>query len=325
MKTTLMHFSALIVFCVSPLASASWEQLNAAIPSEGTGTTYISPFGEVNIPVRYEIKDGNAVMGGDILLGSVAEAEAWRISNEQNDGDPRSVIISALSARWPNNTVPYTFVTTDATVQGLVAQAIAHWQQLTAIRFVVRTPENAAQYPNYIKIISSDQGCYSYIGMTGRINDNPDGGQQLQLEPNCGFGAAVHEFGHALGLFHEQSRSDRDSFVDIFLNNVCCDAQSNFDNAGVGALDVGAYDYGSIMHYGQCAFTIDDACYSDGVTARTIVPKNPGAIIGNRAGLSAGDIASINIHYPGAVTPLSAGDEEESNLLLLYIGSQKND
>jgi Astacin (Peptidase family M12A) len=40
--------------------------------------------------------------------------------------------------------------------------------------------------------------------------------------PNClgGEGRALHELMHALGIFHEQSRADRDDFVKISLENV---------------------------------------------------------------------------------------------------------
>lgn len=40
--------------------------------------------------------------------------------------------------------------------------------------------------------------------------------------PNClgTEGRAVHELMHALGIFHEQSRADRDIFIEINTDNV---------------------------------------------------------------------------------------------------------
>ena len=40
--------------------------------------------------------------------------------------------------------------------------------------------------------------------------------------PNClgNEGRAIHELLHALGIFHEQSRADRDQFVEVHMENV---------------------------------------------------------------------------------------------------------
>lgn len=49
--------------------------------------------------------------------------------------------------------------------------------------------------------------------------------------PNClgSEGRALHELMHALGIFHEQSRADRDRFVKIHWDNILPAYKSNFE------------------------------------------------------------------------------------------------
>ena len=58
--------------------------------------------------------------------------------------------------------------------------------------------------------------CYSSLGK----QNSP---QVISLQvPGCTnkLGTAVHEMMHALGFFHEQSRMDRDNFINIDWNNI---------------------------------------------------------------------------------------------------------
>lgn len=57
--------------------------------------------------------------------------------------------------------------------------------------------------------------CFSYVGKV-LVN-----GQELSIGAFCDHIAIVeHEILHALGFFHEQSRHDRDDYVEIVFENI---------------------------------------------------------------------------------------------------------
>lgn len=60
-------------------------------------------------------------------------------------------------------------------------------------------------------------GCWSYIGRQG-------GKQDVNIQPGntgCVYkGIIAHELIHAIGYFHEQSRTDRDKYVTIHWGNI---------------------------------------------------------------------------------------------------------
>ncbi|OWA55477.1 putative Zinc metalloproteinase nas-38 [Hypsibius exemplaris] len=131
-------------------------------------------------------------------------------------------------------------------------------------------------------------GCSSYIGRQRK------GAQEVHLAIVClrTLGLIEHELMHAIGFYHEQSRRDRNTFVDINYSNIKegdKDQFAIFPDSTTFDLE---YDFKSVMHYGEYDFAIDPNVW-------TIRPKEKykKTYIGQRNGLSQIDIQKIIIMY----------------------------
>jgi len=229
-------------------------------------------------PLIWADVDGWAVFEGDIILG---RTEVLRAA-AQADGGPvlQSIGITGQRFRWPNATVPFD-IAAGMPDQQRVTDAIAHWEANTTLRFRRRTASDA----DFV-MFQGGGGCSSQVGRQG-------GEQFVTLGAGCSTGNAIHEIGHTIGFWHEQSREDRDTFVRIEWANIDSSMQHNFTQHIADGDDLGAYDYGSIMHYPANAFSKNGQA-----TITPLQPIPPGMVMGQRNGLSAGDIAGALALYP---------------------------
>jgi astacin (peptidase family M12A) len=247
-----------------------------------TDTTWIKPLGSGWKEVTYAAVDGLAVFEGCIILGTVTEAQAVKEFIRRNPGltqpdvETFGTAIVGKQFRWKNNILPFE-IDPALPNQQRVTDAIKHWQDNTPIRFVARNEADPA-HRDFV-VFRAGSGCASNVGRRG-------GRQDVILGSACTAGNCIHEIGHTVGLWHEQSRADRDSFITVRLDHVIENARHNFNQHIQDGMDLGAYDYESIMHYPRDAFSEDGE--------DTIIPTQPGVEIGQRRKLSTGDIAAVN-------------------------------
>lgn len=220
--------------------------------------------------VTASVVDGTMLFEGDIYLGKVAE---------KDDPQVQGIGRTGSQFRWPGGRIPFV-INPALPNKDRVLMAIKHWTDNTKIRLVPRSTEK-----DYVEFVD-EGGCHSAVGRMG-------GRQVISLGSGCSTGSAIHEIGHAVGLWHEQSREDRDKFIEVIKVNIKPKSAHNFNQHILDGDDLGKYDFGSIMHYPPTAFSINNQ-----PTIRARVPLPPGVVMGQRNGLSEGDKAAVRALYP---------------------------
>ncbi|XP_071326671.1 meprin A subunit beta-like [Trachinotus anak] len=198
--------------------------------------------------------------------------------------------------------VPYVFdESLDLNAKGVVLRAFEQIRLKTCIDFKPWEDE-----PDYIVVIQDD-GCWSYVG------NQRQGNQSLSIGQWCDHLAIVeHEFLHALGFWHEQSRYDRDEHVTIVWENIEKGKEHNFlKHSSNTTTTLGTmYDYTSVMHYGKDAFS-----NGNGSTIVTNLPEYRD-VIGQRLEMSSNDVLKLQKLYDctSAVTFLTSCSFEDERV-----------
>jgi hypothetical protein len=167
------------------------------IPSKGSRGTKQTGFLNGR-EISYTNVDGINIMEGDII-----------IDDSQLSATNRGTIIDVASKRWANRTIYYAYITgTRQETKDKFVAAAQHWADKLGFTFKLRTSST----PDYVAVGDYNDGCSSIVGRKG-------GRQDLVIGSTCSVGNAIHEIGHAVGLDHEQSRADRDTYVTVNYAN----------------------------------------------------------------------------------------------------------
>jgi Astacin (Peptidase family M12A) len=213
--------------------------------------------------------------------------------------------------QWTNGVIPY-YIDPSYPNPAVIWDAINRWQTKTNHLFF-RPYRQGDQHFLYFTLQTGSAGS-SFVGM------QPTQGQYVWLLDPDLFPApnVAHELGHAIGLFHEHTRPDRDSYIQINWENLADGWSSQFDpptlsgppstpGAPVGDLFGTSFDFGSIMLYNYIAFDRYQNDPGQAASFPTIVSRWPnisgdpsrwGLNSPNIAGPSPNDIKAVETMYP---------------------------
>jgi hypothetical protein len=285
MKTIYRKRALALVASLSTLAMTTTVQAQERYGAD-TGTvrevrqfTTVLPRATKATPITAEVVDGMVIYEGDIVLGPLASFENQTPRAGLNpDAGSQAVVRDGAGFRWPNSSIPF-----------VIAAGHPKKAQIEAAIKMVNDTTNICVIPrdghaDFVQFVDGS-GCSSAVGKQG-------GGQNITIGA-CSTGSIAHEILHAAGLWHEQSREDRDSFITVNLANVEAGKEHNFNRHVADGIDIGSYDYGSIMHYGATAFS------KNGLNTIDIKmpPGTANTVIGQRSALSTRDVAAINSLY----------------------------
>jgi hypothetical protein len=190
-----------------------------------------------------DLPPGMVLIEGDIQVREEEHRAAYRYG-------PRATY-GAVSY-WTSQVVPFDFVTSGGGAvtganQTRAIDAMNAIASRTGLTFRAATGSDADRIR-----FQNSTGNNSPVGRQG-------GTQTINIVSWGTQFVIIHELYHSLGFWHEQSRSDRDSFIIINTANVSTTACGgtcihNF-NINNSASAYGSYDFDSFMHYGRTAFS----------------------------------------------------------------------
>jgi len=161
-------------------------------------------------------------------------------------GDPELVPTSIVAGRaWPEEVAYEISADFTSGQRQMIVDAFQAWDDATDHHFV-EDPNRGFRIR--IKPEADAAACYSK-GLGRQILPEP---RDIRLGANCfASRTLIHEIGHALGLAHEQTRSDRPVYVQYLEGNVQSGRKDQFKGKG---FSFGPYDYRSVMHYRTTSF-----------------------------------------------------------------------
>ncbi len=249
------------------------------------------------MPVTYLVTHGKFIFQGDIVLEKVDPVDS---QGPLSPGGPDSISIDYAQYLWPKvggqYQVPYLIAAGSGNVTNLNNAITQFNRTFSTIKFVARTTQ--ADYVNfYFDPNYNNAQCEANVGRVGGAQQV--GGAGGSVNP-CTVSTLLHEMGHVIGLWHEQSRPDRNTYISVNYGNVIKGSFYNYTQLYDNAQEPTLFDYASVMEYPAFAFSRNGAPVIESIPA--------GIPLSNLSGYSAADIDGIERLYasaPNAVTVTS--------------------
>uniref|UniRef100_A0AAF5D2I5 Metalloendopeptidase n=1 Tax=Strongyloides stercoralis TaxID=6248 RepID=A0AAF5D2I5_STRER len=206
-----------------------------------------------NNAIRNDTITGITLSPNKDELGNIETAtkeDEYNYSNEKNQDTIVRVKKNTNTEifKWK---LPISYYIDSSINSNNVEKAIKLFHKNTCIRFIkkykfINNTEGINFYPG--------PGCWSYIGLIKKNNS-----QEISLGKDCDKSIPIiqHEIGHALGLIHQESYSERDHINTINNSNIIRNMEghlaiSNYSNTLNFKFN---YDYGSSMHFNDSKLT----------------------------------------------------------------------
>jgi uncharacterized protein (TIGR03437 family) len=297
---------------------------------------------------------GYTIIEGDIQM-PISVVNAMR--QQRKPGEPAAPEANWGGRLWTNQIVLYQFQTagaptstcTNAPNSGAVSPANQQIMRnamnviegapatpttpaiprVANVRFLQCANNNCSGVKNYLIIRDTtndttanpvDNSCVNAAKNNSIIGMASSGPQAFNIQSWGSPFIIIHELLHALGMYHEQARADRDTYVDV--TSLCANIQGGCMNNSIfnndfnrkKGINYGPYDFDSVMQYGQCAFSRNPSCptpsmaFPDGGVTIKVKPPydtqlSPGGVtwpnaIGQVTHLSELDKLIVSFLYP---------------------------
>ena len=238
------------------------------------------------MPVTYTVKNGKAIFQGDIILEKVDQIDPQRALPSFGI-DYAQYLWLKVGSQYQ---IPYVIASGSGDLTNLNTALAQFNSTFSNIQFVARTTQT--DYVNFDFDPNNFSGqCEAIVGRAG-------GEQQVGGSGACTVATILHEMGHTVGLWHEQSRPDRNAYVSVNYGNLIKGSIGNFNQIYDNAQTFGTYfDYASIMEYPAFSFS------RNGGPAIETIPA--GIPLSNQTGYSAADIDGVERLYGSAPTSVT--------------------